>query len=51
MTFFFNEIMNVNLKDYRVLVVGVKFENVNDFEIFDFERVLLMKRESYFLKY
>ena len=51
MTFPFGEVMNINLKGYQMLVIGVKFENINEFEVFDFKKILLMKGGSYLLKY
>ena len=49
MTFFFDEIMGINLKNCRMLIVGVDFEE--GFKIFDFEEIFLIKEESYLLKY
>ena len=42
MTFFFDEIINIDLKDCRVLVVDVKFEK--KFKVFDLKKVFLVKK-------
>ena len=33
------------------MFIGVKLNNVNEFEIIDFEEILFMKEGLYFLKY
>ena len=49
MTSSFNEITNIDLKDYRIFVIDVKFEK--EFKVFNFKGVFSIKRESYLLKY
>ena len=48
-TFSFDKITNIDLKNYRMLIVDINFEE--GFEVFDFEKVFLMKKGSYLLKY
>lgn len=49
MTVSFDEITNIDLKNYRMFIVDVKSEK--EFKVFDFERIFSIKRGSYLLKY
>ena len=47
----FDKIIDVNLNKSKIFIGDIELNNVNEFEIINFKRILFIKKISYLLKY